>query len=154
MAVFYGYKRLERAEDWKGLAGDDKWVPTRSAYELAFAWHGVGGVPAPIAEALASSADPRLQGLVLRIGLVEKPVFLDTMVGPSMTDLMGYARNRSNDTVVIAVEGKADEEFGLPVSSWVRGDVATPAPAAQPRRSRVRRLSFLCGHLGLAEEAT
>lgn len=66
MAVFYGYKKLERAEDWEGLAGEEKWRASRSAYELAFAWHGAGGLPEPIAAALASSGDTRLSGLALR----------------------------------------------------------------------------------------
>ena len=43
MAAFYGYRRLSRPDDWAGLAGDGKWVPGRSAFELAHAWQGAGG---------------------------------------------------------------------------------------------------------------
>jgi len=50
--------------------------------------------------------------------LVEKPVFLDTKFGPSMTDLMGYACNAKGDAVVL-----------------------------EPRPTRARRLEFLSKHL-------
>jgi len=44
MATFFGYKRLTTIDDWRGLAGEDKWVPGRSAYELAHAWQPAGGL--------------------------------------------------------------------------------------------------------------
>ncbi len=93
MALFYGYKRLGSVEDWRGLAGDDKWVAGRSAYELAHAWHAAGGLPAKMREALDASGHERLKGLDLDLCLVEKPVFLDTRRAPSMTDVMAYGRN-------------------------------------------------------------
>jgi Domain of unknown function (DUF6946) len=148
LATFYGYRRLTVPDDWAGLAGDGKWVPGRSAFELAHAWQEAGGLPLGIRAALDRSGQPALAGLRLDLCLVEKPVFLDTQRAPSMTDLMGYGRNRSGEAVVAAVEGKADEPFALPVSSWVRGDHDPPQPAAVPRPSRLRRLEFLAKHLG------
>lgn len=135
------------------MAGEGKWIPTRSAYELAYAWHGANGIPVGIREAFASSGFEDIAGLRLEIGFVEKPTFLDTPIGPSMTDIMGYARNKAGAPVILAIEGKATESFGLPVRSWVRGDVALPESDAQPRESRLRRLSFLAERLGIEVDA-
>jgi len=66
-----------------------------------------------------------------------------------MNDLMGYARNAAGDRVIVAVEGKARETFGLPVSSWVRGDRLTPLESDRVRPSRLRRLAFLAQELGI-----
>src|SRR4051812_16460815 len=92
MTTFFGMRKLGGADDWKGIAGEDKWKATRSAYELAYAWHGAGkrGIPVGIAGALDDSGIPELSRLKLEIGFVEKPTFLDTPIGPSMTDIMGY----------------------------------------------------------------
>jgi hypothetical protein len=148
MTIFYGCKRLVTADDWRGLAGDDKWVAGRSAYELAHCWQPNGGLPAPIASALDASGHEALRGLSIDHCMVEKPVFLDSRVAPSMTDLMAYGRNAKGDPVVVAVEGKADEPFGSRVRAWVRGDEKDPATTAAPRKTRLRRLEFLSRHLG------
>lgn len=150
MAAFFGYKRLATVDDWRGLVGDGKWVPTRSAYELAHCWHEFGGLPAPIAAALNASGHEALRGLSLELCLVEKPVFLDTKIAPSMTDLMAYGCNAKGDSVVIAVEGKADEPFASPVWAWVRGDAKNKSIAVSPRPTRLRRLEFLSKHLAKA----
>jgi hypothetical protein len=149
MAHFYGMQKLAGPEAWKGLAGEDKWRATRSAYELAYAWHGANGIPPRITSIFDASGHPELARLKLEIGFVEKPVFLDTPIGPSMTDIMGYARNARGEPVILGVEGKATESFGLPVRAWVRGDVAIPAPDAVPRGSRIQRLRFLAERLGI-----
>jgi hypothetical protein len=149
MATFFGMRRLGGPDQWKGLAGDGKWVPTRSAYELAYAWHGANGIPKGMKSAFSESGVTRLAGLQLEVGFVEKPTFLDTAIGPSMTDIMGYARNRDGEPVILAVEGKATETFGLPVRAWIRGDLPQPAPETQPRASRIRRLKYLAERLGI-----
>lgn len=138
MATFYGMLKLGKPEDWERLAGEGKWVKTRSAYELAYAWHGANGIPAGVKSAFDQSGISELSGLNLEIAFVEKPSFLDTPIGPSMTDTMGYARNRNKDPVILAVEGKATESFGLPVNIWVRGGGQAPDPVP----SRIRRLQF------------
>lgn len=148
MALFYGYKRLTKADDWQGLAGADKWVPTRSAYELAHSWQPAGGLPPSIARAFGQGTDDVLKGICLDYCLVEKPVFLDTNAAPSMTDLMAYARNANGDRVVVAVEGKADEPFGSPVWRWARGDARDVRLEDEVRATRCRRLKFLSTHLG------
>src|SRR5688572_27083858 len=104
MAHFYGMIRLRTPEDWKGLAGG--WSPRKSAYELAHSWQSAGGFPAAVSQALDQSSHEVLHGLRLDVALVEKPVFLDTLKGPSMTDIMGYARNTADQLVVVGVEGK------------------------------------------------
>jgi hypothetical protein len=147
MTTFYGYKRLVSVDDWKGLAGEENWRPTRSAYELAHAWQQARGLPTPIAQALNNSGHEALRGLSIELCIVEKPVFLDTMVGPSMTDLMGYGQNAKGDAIVLAVEGKADEPFASRVRAWVRGGDQKTTMKDEPRRTRVRRLEFLSKHL-------
>lgn len=147
MTTFYGYKRLKTVDDWRGLAGGDKWVPSRSAYELAHCWQQFGGLPNPIANALDASGHEALHGVMLDLCLVEKPVFLDTKIAPSMTDLMAYGRNAKGETIIIAVEGKADEPFASRVRDWVRGDETNPTMTTAPRWTRLRRLDFLSKHL-------
>jgi hypothetical protein len=136
MTQFYGMRRLHKADDWKGVAGEDNWVPSHSAFELAYAWHGAGGFPPDVVDAFQRCHYQALRGMTLESAVVEKPVFLDTLIGPSMNDLMGYARNAAGDRVIVAVEGKARETFGLPVSSWVRGDRLTPLESDRVRPSR------------------
>jgi hypothetical protein len=120
MAVFFGYKRLTTIDDWRGLAGEDKWVPGRSAYELAHVWQPAGGLPAEVHGLLERGGQRHLKGLTVDLCLVEKPVFLDTNRAPSMTDVMAYGRNAAGERVILAVEGKADEVFALRVYAWVR----------------------------------
>lgn len=150
MAHFFGMVKLAGPDAWKSIAGEDKWRATRSAYELAYSWHGARGIPPKIREIFDASGHRELQELKLEIGFVEKPVFLDTPIGPSMTDIMGYARNSALEPVILAVEGKATEPFGLPIHAWLRGDVPTPLTDAPVRPTRGKRLEFLAGRLGLA----
>lgn len=150
MTTFYGFKKLTNVEDWRGLAGANKWVPSRSAYELAQCWHQSRGLPEPIKNVLNSSGHDLLSGLSVDLCLVEKPVFLDSQIGPSMTDLMAYGRNAKGDAVILAVEGKADEPFASRVSTWLLGDTSDPSAPAEPRPTRLRRLKFLSKHLSLA----
>lgn len=153
MTQFYGMLRLASADDWKGLAGAGKWVATRSAFELAYAWHDAGGFPQVVTNAFEQSGHEVLRRLVLDVAFVEKPVFLDTLIGPSMNDLMGYAHNGAGEQIVVAVEGKTDETFGLPIASWVKGDRLIPRPEDIARPSRLRRLKFLAEQLGIEIEA-
>src|SRR5262249_22905268 len=71
LAVFYGYRRLITVDDWRGLAGDDKWVASRSAYELAHAWQSAGGVPSQVRRALEDSDHSALKGLAIDLCLVD-----------------------------------------------------------------------------------
>lgn len=150
MAHFYGYRRLTKPEDWRGLARAGEGSPNHAVFELAFAWQAAGGIPAGIAAALDSSGMPELSGLELEMAVVEKPGSLDSEITRSATDLMGYARNATGDPVILAVEGKAREPAGLSVRAWLRGDAREPRPGVTPRQGRKRRFAFLCDRLGLA----
>ncbi|HSA55340.1 MAG TPA: hypothetical protein VLE53_06525 [Gemmatimonadaceae bacterium] len=150
MAHFYGFRRLTKAEDWRALARAEDRAANHASYELARAWQGAGGIPAGIVAALDAAGMPELGGLELDVGVVEKPVLVDTTMTPSVTDLTGYARNSRDDVVILAVEGKAHEPAGISVRAWLRGDAREPHPGAMPRRSRERRFEFLCERLGLA----
>lgn len=149
MATFYGMKKLAGPDSWEGLAGDGRWKATRSAYELAYAWHGPNGIPKAMSAIFDESGIAELAKLTLDIGFVEKPTFLDTPVGPSMTDIMGYAHNAEKSPVILAVEGKATEPFGSPVKVWLRGPEIATNPSAEVKPSRARRLKYLGERLGL-----
>ena len=103
MAAFYGYKELTKIDDWPDIVGRKNWQPKASAYELGHCWHEAAGLPIPIATAIEASGCQVFRGLSVDVCLVEKPVFLDTRIAPSMTDLMAYGRNRNDDKIVIAV---------------------------------------------------
>jgi hypothetical protein len=141
VAQFFGVKRLAGPEDWKSVVGDSKWSEGFSACELAHSWHQAGGFPRVVDQVLRTSGSPLLADLALDYGLVEKPVFLDTLKGPSWTDVMAYAHNAAGEMVVIAVEGKARESFGSPISEWVLGEGASRATTPKP--SRVKRLEYI-----------
>ena len=150
MAHFYGYRRMTKPEEWRGLAPAEDWVAKHAAYELANSWQAAAGIPPGIAAAFDAAGMPELSGLELEVGMIEKPVVLDATIPPSVADLMGYARNAEDDTVILAVEGKAYEPAGLSVRAWLRGDAHDPHSGAKPRRARERRFEFLCERLGLA----
>jgi hypothetical protein len=140
-------RRINSVDDWQTIAEPRHWKPGRSAYELARKWQPSTIPPASVAK-LLEGCDPVVEHLKFEVCVVEKPVVLDTLRGPSMTDLMAHARNAQGERVVIAVEGKTDETFGLRVFSWVRGDRELPKPVGEPRPSRLRRLEFLAAQLG------
>jgi len=152
MTLFFGYKRLQQPADWAAIVGERNWTPPHSAYLLSKAWHTAGGMPAGIANALESSGIDAFKGLRMDVALVERPVFLDTRGAPSMTDLMGYGRNAAGEPVIIAVEGKAQERFGLPMRSWLRGDEEQVLAGSEPRPTRQRRYRFLCDRLRLSAD--
>jgi hypothetical protein len=145
---FFALRRLRNVGDWKPVVGKGNWRPGHSAYELARSWQAAGGFPPRVAEVLASSDSPLLEDLRLDHCVVEKPVFLDTMRAPSMTDLMAYCRYRSSERMVIAVEAKATEGFGPVVSDWLRDGAG--AHAGTPLKpSRIQRLEYLSFRLGI-----
>lgn len=145
VAQFFGYSKLGKPSDWKDLAGT--WVPGRSAFELAHSWQAAGGLPESVKQALKTSDCAALRTLTLELCLVEKPVFLDTRVGPSMTDIMAYGRDNKNRPIVVGIEGKADESFGNRTYTWVRGGTGDPTYDAALVPTRARRLIYLCEHL-------
>lgn len=148
MTLLFGMRRLHNVRDWQSIVEPRHWRPGRSAYELAHKWQPAT-IPPPEVARLLRSCPPVLEDLSFELCLVEKPVVLDSLKGPSMTDLMAHARNQSGERVVLAVEGKTDEKFGLRVYSWVCGDKELKQPGGHPRRSREKRLLFLASQLCL-----
>ncbi len=145
---FFGTTKLEPVDDWIPIVSQKNWQPEHSAYELAHSWQPAGGFPVRVADVLASSDSPMLAGIRPLYGVVEKPVFLDTLKAPSWTDVMVYCSNADGDSLVIAVEGKAKESFGPIVSDWIRAK-GERGESVQPKPTRLNRLEYLSQHLSV-----
>jgi hypothetical protein len=133
-------------ESWaKGLARPQHWKPRYSAHSLAYTWHPANGFPAEVRSAFDREATGTLAGLELVAGIPEYKVALPGGSTASQTDLFVLARSTRDETVAIAVEGKAGEAFGdKTVSEWRVG--------ASPGKDE--RLAFLLGVLGLPDDAS
>jgi len=70
-------------------------------------------LPAEILQFLGESKDPDLADLELLIAVPEWEVDLPGGKRPSQTDVLALARNAKN-LVVLGVEAKVDQPFGLP----------------------------------------
>jgi len=127
-------RRLETLADWRNHSGPVSardWAEGRSARELARAW--IEGNAATQVTSLLTSA-PALGGLVLDRGIVDKQTrFDDTGAGPRHHDLLVIGRAPSG-TVVIGVEGKADEPFDEPLDAWVMRAEARGERSRAPER--------------------
>jgi len=136
---YYGTKALTSIDDWKPVVGEKNWVKSRSAYELAHAWGAVTGFPDSVARALS---DTEFAELTVQHGVVEMPVYLDTLKAPSMTDLMLYCDSPTGGPVVVGVEAKATERFDEPVAKWALTN-------SQVAPTKAARLAFLSEGLGI-----
>lgn len=126
--------RLETLADWRdhgGPVSGRHWAEGRSARELARAW--IEGDAATQVTSLLTSA-PAFAGLVLDHGIAEKETrFDDIRDGPRHHDLLVIGRAPSG-TVVIGVEGKADEPFDEPLDAWVMSAEARSERSRAPER--------------------
>src|SRR5258705_10092189 len=106
------------AIDWKPLLAqpDLHWKAGHSAMALAQSWEAATGFPPEVAAALKASAADELANIELLLGIPEYDVALPGGERPSQTDLMVFARSRIG-LVVLAIEGKVDEEFGPTVGA-------------------------------------
>jgi len=101
---------------WESLgkpASVEHWKAGRSAYELARDW-----IEGDAANDVASllSVRPEFNGIELVDGVAEKRTqFDDDPRGPRNHDLLLRGQLPSGDLVTIAVEGKADEAFDVPL---------------------------------------
>ena len=131
------------AEGWKaGLARADHWKPGFSAHSLAHTWHEADGFPVSVAAALGAS---ELGPLEFIAGIPEYKVALPGGDTASQTDLFILARTQRQETVAIAVEGKAVEAFGdSTVAEWRVG-------ASAGKQERLRHLLKV---LGLTDDQT
>jgi hypothetical protein len=127
-------RRLETLADWRNHGGPVSgrlWAEGRSARELARAW--IEGDAATQVTSLLTSV-PELGGLVLDRGIAEKQTrFDDIRGGPRHHDLLVIGRAPSG-TVVIGVEGKADEPFDEPLDAWVMSARARSERTRAPER--------------------
>jgi hypothetical protein len=151
MAMIFGIKELIKPDDWANVVGKENYVPKHSAFELAQSWQGKkGNFPPSVQKAFDESRIKDLQDLKFQYAIVEHPIFLDTFKAPSRTDLMVYCQNANSEWAIIGVEGKAEETFGDPLIQWTR-DCKTFSPNnTEPLPSRLNRLNFLNGLLGIS----
>jgi hypothetical protein len=136
-------RRLETLTDWRNHSGSVSsrhWAEGRSARELARAW--IEGDATTHLESLLTSA-PAFGGLVLDRGIAEKETrFDDIRGGPRHHDLLVIGRAPSG-TVVIGVEGKADEPFDDPLDAWVmRAEARSEGSRAPERLDRLTTAFF------------
>lgn len=129
------------------LAHPSHWRVGRSAERLATTWLNSAGIPQSVRRVLESEVDFR--NIEPLIGAFEHTTRLDAFPRASQTDLMLVARLRSQSAksslAVIAVEGKVDETFDLPVvDKRARAKTGSRWP---------QRLEGLCHSLELNVEA-
>lgn len=140
MTRFFYAQDIVRPEDVipRLARGERHWRKGYSAYELASAWIGAGGIPPTVRAVLDTCPDYRAAELVE--GLFEREVDLRTPGRRSQTDLLAFIHAAAGHAVV-AVEGKVAEPFGPLVADWNDGS-----------GGKARRLAALCGVLGLAAD--
>ncbi|MEZ5985642.1 MAG: hypothetical protein R3B94_06800 [Hyphomonas sp.] len=131
---------LMQPESVQSLLRDPQlhWKQGRSAYESAHAWldgnlQKDGGLPPLVRDVLNGA--PEWSDAELVTGFFEHATPLDTLVGPSNSDLLIVCR-LAEALGVMAVEAKAGETFGELVSVWN----TTPGKSA--------RLAWACDLLG------
>jgi hypothetical protein len=138
------YIPTQSYEDWKRLLAkpDLHWKAGYSAMTLARSWEVAEsqGFPPEVSAALATTADPVLQGLSMLMAIPEYQVALPGGERSSQTDLLVLARG-AEGIVAIAVEGKVDEAFGPTVDQ----------KRAENSKGVNTRLQFLTESLGLTE---
>lgn len=138
-----GKTRLTTLDDWRRHAppiSDDRWVDGRSAKELARDWLDGGAIERVTA---LLTRHPALAGLELERAIAEKETRFDAIRrGPRHHDLLVYARTPDR-SVVIGVEGKADESFDRALDAWVAAARAnSPATEAPARLDRLTSAFF------------
>jgi hypothetical protein len=116
MRLVSGSQPIDSLADWRQYAppkgGDRHWVAGRSAMELANAWCGGAGPVVPDEVAAALRSHPDLATLRIVELTPEARVRFDKRRGePRNADLAGFAED-DEGSVVVHVEGKADETFG------------------------------------------
>jgi hypothetical protein len=136
-------RRLETLGDWRNHGGPvigRQWAEGRSARELARAW--IEGDAATQLLSLLASA-PAFAGLVLDRGIAGKETrFDDIQDGPCHHGLLVVARAPSG-TVVIGVEGVAEEPFDEPLDAWVmRAEARSERSRARERLDRLTTAFF------------
>ncbi len=142
----YGEWVLQKIRDWRVTCGKDeverssRWKPGHSCFELAHSWHYAVRYrksisqeqcvfPAEVSRVFDQSKSTILHNLVFDLAYsdaqvedeVNTPVpFSDDLPANTRNDLSVYAINpKRAERVVVAVEGKAHENFGETVSNKI-----------------------------------
>jgi hypothetical protein len=130
------------AGDWRELLGkpDLHWKKGRSAMEIARRWHATpSAFPPEIAGLLTTLAPHPLASARLLAALPEYRISIAGKGSDSQADVLVLA-DAGSGLAVIAVEGKVDEPFDMPIAQWLI--VKNPANGKQ-------RLAGLCNVLDL-----
>lgn len=120
---------IHSVEDWFRLAPPKKgikhWKDGQSAKELAKAWFktGVPRVPEDL-KALFQS-HPATQYLVIEIGIPEMATHLDNFGGEQRNHDLILVGHVGGIRTLVAVEAKADEEFGLAIQEYRTSKLGT-----------------------------
>lgn len=131
-------------DDWFRLAPPKKgshWQDGRSAKELAKAWLATGTPRMPDDLSALLKSNPATVGLVIDEAVAEMTTRLDDYRGGSRNHdlvLLGRAHGK---TVLVAVEAKADEEFGRRIGEELTAGSAKPNSNI-PDRIRLLSLSI------------
>ncbi len=133
---------------WQALLASPKthWKRGNSAYELAVSWELAAlshesGLPDGVSAILSQSSD--LNDARVLFAIPEHKVAPPGTGRASQTDVWALVRVR-NGIVSLAVEGKAGEDFDLPISSWLTAGTSDNSPA-----NRKHRLDGICKELCL-----
>lgn len=140
MSRFFHAKKITNPKDVIPYLADPErhWKEGKSACELAHSWVNAAGIPGSVRDVLNTCPD--YDGAVLVEGLFEHEVDLRTPGRASQTDLLAFVKLKvesDHGYAVIAVEGKENEPFCVPVSTW------NDSPGKKFRLGR------LCATLGL-----
>lgn len=133
-------------KDWETTLLDEvHWKEGRSAMLMAQAWALSKGLPWRVRSALEK--EPFFLGMEMEEGIVEFPVSLKGRGGSSATDLLVVATRGPDNRIVLAVEGKVDEGFGLTCGVWLQSGKSDNSQA-----NRQARLDDLANVFGLASD--
>ena len=139
---------IQSVEEWgehAGPASHEHWKDGRSAKELAKAWIGGAGPDALIA---LLNTCPETANLRIEEAVAEAQVGFDSYPGGKRNhDLLIHGRT-AGGSIVIGLEGKADETFGETIKSYASKSAAKRArkePTNAPERLK-GLLEDIAGH--------
>jgi len=137
------YIPAKKPDDWEPLlARPEQWKKGHSAWALAHSWQDAEGFPEKLRLVFVNSGLQLFRTLELLFAFPEYTVALPGRGQSSHNDIMAIAKG-NGQIVVIAVEGKAEEEFGPTVKQWVGG--------SRRNQNRRKRLAYLLNRLALNE---
>ena len=129
-------------EDWRSLLADPgkHWRTGYSAKALAHCWQEADDFPRSVKRVFEESGIRLFQKAELLLAFPEYRVALPGGRRASQNDILVLARGNSH-LIVMAVEGKVNEQFGELVVDWKLTD----------KGGKAERLAYLCRELQLGE---